>query len=276
MDLFLDHVATAWRDLDDAVAALDAVDLPSEYGGEHADGTTEMRIVGFPDGSYLECITNTGAEPPVRWPTFIHEDAGPCAWCLGTDDVRGFMHRCLDSGERVAGPNRDGRRRPDGTQVEWETATVGDDLGLTLPFAIEDRTPRRYRVSPNPALDGSSLVGLAEVLVLTAEPDPLVRSLDQLLRLPRPEQVDADEFGATLHRFAGAPVAVAEPTSDRLRQRLDTVGSAVCAVLVETDDFDAASEAFALGDELSWGDDRVAWFDHPSLDGRVGVVEYGW
>ncbi|MCT9096857.1 VOC family protein [Haloarchaeobius sp. HME9146] len=274
MDMRIDHVATAWTDRDEGEAACRAVGLPTTYGGEHADGTTDMSIVGFPDGSYLELITNTGEATPSRWPEFIAGDTGPCAWCIETDDIRGMLRQSLDSGLRVAGPDRDGRARPDGLHVEWETAILGDSLGATLPFCIEDRTPRRYRVTPDPELVDGPLRGISEVVVLTKDAAALAQDFDRAFRLPQPETVDAGEFGATLHRFPGAAVALAEPEGNRLGGRLADFGPAPCAVLVETDDLDHAQDAFSLADPVRWGDDRVAWFDDPRLERRLGVVEY--
>lgn len=272
MDLDIDHVASAWADREAGVAACEAVGLPTADGGEHADGTTAMSVVGFPDGSYLELITDTGEAEPARWPAFVAGDAGPCAWCVGTDDVRAALSRALDAGVRVAGPDRDGRTRPDGVRVEWETAVLGDDLGATLPFLIEDRTPRRYRVTPAPALVDGPLVGVAEVVVLTEDPSSLAATLDRAFRVPRPETVDPEGFGATLHRFPGAGVALAEPDGGRLADRLDAFGPAPCAVLVETADLAHALDTFDLTEPTAWGGDRVAWFDHPALREWLGVV----
>ncbi|MFC4408501.1 VOC family protein [Haloarchaeobius iranensis] len=274
MDIRIDHVASAWADREAGVAACDAVGLPTTDGGEHADGTTEMSIVGFPDGSYLELITNTGDATPSRWPAFIAADAGPAAWCVEVDDLRAALSRALDAGLRVAGPDRDGRERPDGVAVEWETAMLGGSLGATLPFLIEDRTPRRYRVSPDPELVDSPLDGIAEVVVLTDDATGLTRSFDRLFGVPRPETVNSDRLGARIHRFAGGGVALAEPDGDRLTDRLAAFGPAPCGVLVETSDLDAATDAFSLTAPERWQDDRVAWFDHPALRDWLGVLEY--
>jgi hypothetical protein len=274
MEIRIDHVASTWSDREAGEAACEAVGLPTTYGGEHADGTTDMGIVGFPDGSYLELITNTGEATPSRWPEFIAGNAGPAAWCVEVDDLRTALSRALDAGLRVAGPDRDGRERPDGVAVEWETAILGDELGATLPFLIEDRTPRRYRASPDPELVDSSLAGISEVVVLTDDATALTRPFDRLFGVPRPERVDVDGFGAGLHRFAGAGVALAEPEGSRLTDRLAAFGPAPCAVLVETTDLDGAREAFAIGETERWGEDRVAWFDHPALREWLGVVEY--
>ncbi|WP_440989969.1 VOC family protein [Haloarchaeobius baliensis] len=274
MDIRIDHVASAWADREAGEAACDAVGLPTTYGGEHADGSTDMSIVGFPDGSYLELITNTGTATPSRWPAFIAADAGPAAWCVEVDDLGDALSRALDAGVRVAGPDRDGRDRPDGVSVEWETAILGDSLGATLPFCIEDRTPRRYRITPHPDLVESRLTGISEVVVLTDEPGELTRPFDRLFGVPRPETLDVARLDATLHRFAGSGVALAEPRGGRLADRLDEFGPAPCAVLVETTDLDASRERFALGEAEEWHDDRVAWFDHPALRDWLGIVEY--
>ncbi|MFD1645482.1 VOC family protein [Haloarchaeobius litoreus] len=274
MDIRIDHVASAWADREAGEAACDAVGLPTTYGGEHADGSTDMSIVGFPDGSYLELITNTGEAEPSRWPEFIAGDAGPAAWCVEVDDLRTALSRALDAGVRVAGPDRDGRARPDGVAVEWETAILGESLGATLPFLIEDRTPRRYRITPDPELVDSPLTGISEVVVLTDDATALTRPFDRLFGVPRPETVETDSFGARLHRFAGAGVALAEPAGDRLTARLDEFGPAPCAVLVETNDLGRAADSFSLTAPERWGDDRVAWFDHPALREWLGVVEY--
>lgn len=274
MELRIDHVATAWADREAGETACRAVGLPTSYGGEHADGTTEMSIVGFPDGSYLELISNAGEGRPSRWPEFIAGDAGPCAWCVRTEDVRASLSGALDAGLRVAGPERDGRERPDGVGVEWETAILGDALGATLPFLIEDRTPHRYRVAPAPSLVDGPLRGLSEVVLLTDAATDLAGAFDRAFRVPRPRTVDPEGFGATLQRFPGAGVALAEPEGDRLAERLDTFGPAPCAVLVEATDLARARDDFSLGEPKPWGDDRVAWFDHPRLRRWLGVVEY--
>ncbi|WP_227130761.1 VOC family protein [Halorubellus salinus] len=274
MDIRIDHVASAWADRTAGESACDAVGLPTTDGGEHADGTTEMSLVAFPDGTYLELITNTGEATPARWPSFIAGDAGPAAWCVAVDDVRRALSRALDAGVRVAGPDRDGRERPDGVSVEWETAVLGDALGATLPFLIEDRTPRRYRITPDPELAGGPLRGISEVVVLADDASRSTETFDRLFGVPRPEVVDPETFGATVHRFAGAGVALAEPDAQRLTERLAAYGPAPCAVLVETTDLAAARDAFAIGDPTRWGEDAVAWFDHPALEAWLGVVEY--
>lgn len=63
MDLHVDYVVFGGTDLDALADRFERLDLPTEYGGEHADGTTHMRVLAFADGSYLECIAPTPETP---------------------------------------------------------------------------------------------------------------------------------------------------------------------------------------------------------------------
>ena len=83
MNLRLDQVAFGWSDHEGIVDAFREVGLDIEYGGEHADGTTQMSLLGFEDGTHLELIAPVGEEAPRRWPAFLRTDGGPCAYLLG-------------------------------------------------------------------------------------------------------------------------------------------------------------------------------------------------
>src|SRR5262249_1142638 len=55
-DSHIDHVTVAGRDLSHLQSALKAVGIASVYGGAHSNHATEMALVSFPDGSYLELM----------------------------------------------------------------------------------------------------------------------------------------------------------------------------------------------------------------------------
>jgi hypothetical protein len=59
----LDHVTVAGDDLRRMQAALAAIGIATVYGGAHRDGATEMALVSFPDGSYLELIAPRRTSP---------------------------------------------------------------------------------------------------------------------------------------------------------------------------------------------------------------------
>src|SRR6476469_3416223 len=91
-DLKIDHATVAGRDLKKMQAALEAVGIPTVYGGPHANGVTEMALASFADGSYLEAIAiQPKADPKAvdrhEWAQFLKEDGTPCAWAVQTNDL---------------------------------------------------------------------------------------------------------------------------------------------------------------------------------------------
>ena len=91
--LSVDHVTVAGRDLKAIESALAAATgITAEYGGPHSNHATEMSLVSFPDGSYLELIAiQTKADPAAlaahEWHKFLEADAGPCSWAVRPSDI---------------------------------------------------------------------------------------------------------------------------------------------------------------------------------------------
>src|SRR5438034_359937 len=58
------------------------------------------------------------------------------------------------------------RKRPDGMSLEWMTAQIGPGTpGSTLPFIIEDQTPRAWRVQTSESVKGAPAYGVESVIV---------------------------------------------------------------------------------------------------------------
>jgi hypothetical protein len=55
-DWSVDHATIAGSNLQHLREMFDSVGLRSEYGGRHSTGFTEMALISFPDGSYLELM----------------------------------------------------------------------------------------------------------------------------------------------------------------------------------------------------------------------------
>jgi hypothetical protein len=278
--LTIDHVAFARRDLDDAVAAFEAVGLAPTYGGVHGTGTTHMSLLGFDDGSYLELIAPAPeAEPEDAgfWPRHLAADAGPCGWCIEVDDPRTEAKRLIDAGLSVDGPRSASRETDDGVRVEWDMVFAGaDERGTLLPFAIADRTPRDRRVTPTEGVSGGPLSGVAEVVLAVEDLDEAAALFGRAYRFPSPERFEHAGFDAEVARVPGQPVALAAPRTDSspLVERLDSLGPGPCAHLLGVDETgaEAVRDAYRLGPPDPWGGDRVSWFDEPSLRGQIGVV----
>src|SRR5438067_2357399 len=60
----VDHATIAGPSLKHLRELLDAAGLRTEYGGEHSSRLTEMAVMSFADGSYLELIAWVNAAAP--------------------------------------------------------------------------------------------------------------------------------------------------------------------------------------------------------------------
>src|SRR6516225_6838247 len=153
-DSKIDHVTIAGSDLKQMQAKLAAVGIASVYGGAHSNHATEMALVSFPDGSYLELMgiqPNADAQAVAGhvWAKFLKENAGPCAWAMREKDLAAEVGRLNAAGIAVSPPSGSGRVRPDGVRLEWETSDVGGEArGTFFPFLIQDKTPREQRAFP--------------------------------------------------------------------------------------------------------------------------------
>src|SRR5947209_8160287 len=66
-DLTIDHVTVAGARLKDMQSALTALGIAADNRGAHGNRATEMAIVSFPDGSYLELIALQADADPSCW-----------------------------------------------------------------------------------------------------------------------------------------------------------------------------------------------------------------
>src|SRR5215470_2191167 len=100
MELKIDHVTVAGRDLAQLRQMFADAGVPSEYGGKHSNGITEMALSSFPDGSYLELIAPiAGADAsPHYWSPFMKGNAGPCAWAIRSADLQPSIARFQTAG----------------------------------------------------------------------------------------------------------------------------------------------------------------------------------
>lgn len=268
MDLRIDHVTVAGRDLDRLVDAFEAAGFPVEYGGRHSNGVTHMAIVGFRDGSYLELISTLepDADSPW-WDGPIRGDGGPCAWAVRADDVATVSADLRDRGVHVEGPSGYERTREDGTLVEWDLTYLGEgDPGSTLPFLIGDRTPRERRVRPTGELASSSVVGVDTVVLGVPDLDPAIDRFETAFGLADPRRDGSRELDAALATYPDAPVALAEPRGEGwLADRLDAFGPRPAAYLLG---YEGEKPTFAGLQTGSIGGRSVEWSSVTSPVGR--------
>lgn len=265
----IDHATLAGDDRQRLEAVAADLGFDPVYGGAHANGETEMSLVVFPDGSYLELIAPLpDGNEPTRWADHLRDTVSPCAWALPAPDIDATAAAAAANGVEVQGPIDGGRERTDGTDVRWRFAFLGPgEPGAVLPFLIDDETPREYRVPEENVTE--AVGGLARTLVCVSDPDPVVDRFERALGATVGRTLSDETLDASVHLLDGVAGALLEPESGPLRSRLDRYGDCVCGFLFEEG---TGVPAERVGTS-EWDGSTVEWVApdgaHP---GRFGVV----
>ncbi len=274
--LELDHVSICGSSLDTLRQAFTDVDMTPDFGGPHGNGITQMAIIGFDDASYIELIAPI--KPDVTtgsgWAKFMAENAVTCAWAVGTNVLLQDVDRLKKAGILVKPPERGSRKRPDGMSVEWMTADVGSGTpGSTLPFIIEDQTPRDWRVQTSASVKGAPVSGIENVVLGVNNLDAAIALFRKAYGWAEPLTETQKDFGKLAY-FPGEPVILAAPFSGGwLSDRLARFGESPVAYLLSTRDFAAATKKYKLSGTKIWFGQKVAWFEAGKLKGvRLGVI----
>lgn len=260
----IDHVTVAGRNVQDMMRKLnDAAGITAVYGGLHSNHATEMALASFPDGSYLELIAiqpraDQAAVAAHYWHKFLIGDAGPCAWATRPADFPAEVERLRRAGVAVDGPHRNGRKRPDGVELDWETAQIGPTNGGFFPFLIHDFTPRDNRAFPTGKPTTDKYAGLSKVVIAVHDLDAAVARYQKAYALPASQRREDTVLGAKLAWFPGTPIILAVPLSPGswLSDRLQQYGEAPCA--------------FVLGSAKQEGFSDIAWVNAAQLGWHLG------
>ena len=273
-DSKIDHVTVAGSDLKQMQAKLSSVGIASVYGGVHSNHATEMAMVSFPDGSYLELMgiqphADAAAVAVHVWAKFLQEDAGPCAWAMRDKNLAAEVSRLKAAGVAVSAPLAGGRTRPDGVRLEWETSDVGAvTRGTFFPFLIEDRTPREQRVFPSRKPVTKEFRGVTRVVIAVRNLDDAIARYRQAYGVPPPiKQVDRD-FEGYLALLGNVPVVLAQPLNGGswLAERIEQYGEGPCAFVLA-----AVNPGHYKGQaQTRWFGSEISWFDEEKLGWRLG------
>jgi catechol 2,3-dioxygenase-like lactoylglutathione lyase family enzyme len=269
-ELKVDHATAAGKDLRVMERALEAAGLPYEYGGPHANHATEMALISFPDGSYLELIAIQPKADPAAvaaspWLNCMVGNAGPCGWASRPADLPAEAARLRAAGVAVTPAVKNGRKRPDGVQLEWETAQVGAANGNFFPFLIRDFTPRDRRAYPSGKPTAPNFTGIAKVVLAVRDLDASIAQYQKAFGLPAPQRQDDADLGAKLAWFAGTPVVLAAPAGSKtwLAERIQRFGETPCAFIL------GGGKAGKPG--TTWFGNPVSWLAPDALGWRLGV-----
>jgi hypothetical protein len=274
--LDLDHVSICGSNLDALRQAFTDVGLTPDFGGPHGNGVTQMALIGFDDGSYIELIApvKPGVTEGSNWGSLMAGDAGSCAWAAGTNVLLQEVDRLKKAGIAVTVPERGSRKRPDGMSVEWTTAKAGPGSpGSTLPFMIEDQTPRAWRVQTSTSVQGAPVAGVENVVLGVNNLDASIALFRKAYGWAEPLTETQKDFGKLAY-FPGEPVILAAPSGGGwLAEQIGKFGETPVAILLGTRDSAAAAKKYKLSGTKTWFGQRVAWFDAGKLKGvRLGVI----
>ncbi len=274
--LELDHVSVCGSNLDTLRQTFTDVGMTADLGGPHGNSVTQMASIGFDDASYIELIApiKPGVTAGSGWAKFMSEDAVACAWAVGTNVLLQEVDRLKKASIPVKGPERGSRKRPDGMSIEWMTADVGTGTpGSTLPFIIEDETPRVWRVQTSASVKGAPVSGVENVVLGVNNLDASIALFRKAYGWAEPITETQKDIGKLAY-FPGEPVILAAPSNGGwLSDRLGKFGESPVAYLLSTRDFAAAGKKYRLSGTKTWFGQKVAWFDAGRLKGvRLGVI----
>lgn len=192
----IDHVVILVKDLEEATTQYENLGFIVEPGGRHPR-FTHNALVSVGDGSYLELIAfydHEGAEAH-RWHKYLKSNGGLVDYAVLSDNLESDMNRAKESGIAYTGPNDGARKRPDGEEIAWKTATPEGDATGGLPFIIQDVTEHDLRVPGGSGVAHQNGVESIDTLVIA------VRDLDSATEKHRklfgtePEDLDFSERG---------------------------------------------------------------------------------
>ena len=272
-ELKIDHVTVAGTHLDAMRKALtDVAGFPTEYGGPHSNHATEMALVSFPDGSYLELMGIQAKPDPAAvsahvWSKFLQNDAGPCAFALRVPDLSAEVKELKSAKITVDAPEASGRTRPDGTKLVWQTVNVGPGRrGSLFPFLIADLTPRENRAYPSGKPTTGLFAGIGKVVVGVSDLEGAIAQYRRAFQLAAPLRQKDAKFAADLAWFEGTPIVLARGLSDNswLSRRVRDFGNAPVAFVLK-------GASGIKGSASIWFNSPIEWIDDAKLGWRLGV-----
>jgi hypothetical protein len=273
-ELRVDHATVAGASLKDLDAGLAAVGIRSDYGGPHSNHATQMAMVSFPDGSYLELIApqeNADAKALAAhpWAKFLQSKAAPCAWAARSTDLVEEVKRLKAAGVAVGELEKSGRERPDGVRLDWQTAQVGtESRGSFFPFLIQDSTPRKIRAFPRGKPSAPDFSGVLYVVIAVKDLNESAKRYRQAYSLTPPLKQVSPEFGAHIGYLGGTPVVLAQPlgSSSWLSSWIEKFGEGPCAFVLG-----ARKGRYAAKSKTRWFGRDISWLDEDKLGWRLGI-----
>jgi hypothetical protein len=272
--LRIDHVIACGTDSKIMQAKLKEANIPIEFGGRHTNHATEMSLVSFPDGSFLELLAiQPDADPKAVaayvWARQLQGNSGPCGWSERAADVDAEIGRLRAAGVQVGKGERGDRDRTDGKKISWEAYQLGPEpRGSYFPYLQRDLTPRELRAFPRGKPTTEDFNGVAAVVIAVRDLEEGIRRFRQAYApTATPLRQDDPAFGARLAKLGDLPLILAAPLNAQswLNGRIKQFGEGPCAFLLSArrsgrQGVSSASKARWFGTDISWVDpDKLGW-----------------
>lgn len=246
----IDHIVVVVGSLKDAIANYSRLGFTVIPGGSHAAYGSRNALIAFADGSYIELIAFENPTLQHPWAEKLAKGGGLIDFCFQTSDLRADVDAYRRAGVEISDPSPLTRTRPDGYLLKWVLAIPGRDSG-TVPFLIEDETPRDERVPKERAHQNGAL-GIAALTLAAEGAQRLGTFYSRLLGTP-PKQIDLPDLAASGLGFAvgSNSVELLAPKSNtgRVAEWIRTRGASPFAAR-----FKSASEALSpLDPSLTMG-----------------------
>ena len=166
--MLLDHIVIHVNDLEAASADYRSLGFTVTPGGEHADGNSHNALIPFSDGAYLELIAFKRPPPPEHlFARGVARGEGMITYALLPDNIEADVAAAKRRGLHLDGPYPGGRLRPDGVQLEWQTARASTP---DLPFLCADVTSRELRVPGGEAIEHpNTATGIFGIIVVVLD-----------------------------------------------------------------------------------------------------------
>jgi catechol 2,3-dioxygenase-like lactoylglutathione lyase family enzyme len=232
----IDHVVILVEDLERGMEQYRALGFNVTPGGRHPR-YTHNALVPFQDGAYLELIAfyerPSSVDDPHghRWYRYLEAGGGIIDYALSEPELDALLADADTRGFAHSGPNPGARRRPDGAEIAWKTATPRSDAGNVgaLPFLIEDVTDRNLRVPVDAAGHENTVRGIESIVVAVRDLDAAAVRYARLLGRDAPsgehvlsvENADGVYFLVGTHRIDLVTPRGSGPLREHLEQRGD-------------------------------------------------------
>jgi len=211
----IDHLVILVPQLDAAMKQYAELGFTVQAGGVHPGGTHNA-LIAFADGAYIELIAfqDPTAMSIHRWHRYVNTGGGLIDFALGSTDLAADISRVNGAGLQYAAQDG-GRDRPDGVTIQWRNATT-EPTG-SLPFMIEDVTPRGLRVaSGDAAHHANNVTGVLSLTFATNDLQATAQRFGTLIDAAHILETRNDELNAYAVTFLIGQYAIeiVQPTDD--------------------------------------------------------------